>query len=159
VAEGPVIQLESENRAVCRPYHRSFKSKVNSLGVLAGCANSVGPQVRDSAITSLRDEEVTGRAWLPNSFLSLWTRPKNRTTVEVRTQTSAPFCHDGPAWPCTGVLPRASAANHRKSISASRRDDLGRLQTIVVTSKQRIKPVRSFPAPGRAPAESGNNSF
>jgi hypothetical protein len=34
----------------------------------------------------------------------LWTRPKNHTSVEVRIHTSAPSCHDGAAWPCTGAL-------------------------------------------------------
>ncbi len=53
--------------------------------------------------------------WLPkNSFLSqLWTRLKNRTTVEVRIHMSAPSCHDGSAWPCTGASTRATAAHHR----------------------------------------------
>jgi len=32
------------------------------------------------------------------------TRPKSRTTVEVEIHTSAPSCHDGLAWPCTGAL-------------------------------------------------------
>ena len=33
------------------------------------------------------------------------TRTKNRTTVAVSIHTSAPSCHDGPAWPCTGAVP------------------------------------------------------
>src|ERR1700692_1314155 len=42
-----------------------------------------------SAITSLRDDEVTERHGYQNYFFSLWTRPLNRTTLEARIHTSA----------------------------------------------------------------------
>jgi hypothetical protein len=34
----------------------------------------------------------------------IWTRRQNRTTVGASIHTSAPSCHDGPAWSCTGAL-------------------------------------------------------
>src|ERR1700742_1219742 len=52
------------------------------------------------------------------NLLPLSTRPENRTNVELRIHLSAPSCHDGPAWPCTGALCPCTAANHRESISA-----------------------------------------
>lgn len=47
---------------------------------------------------------VMGAPGYQKNLLPLSTRPKNRTTVEVSIHTSAPSCHDGPAWPCTGAF-------------------------------------------------------
>jgi hypothetical protein len=107
-----------------------------------------GQGAATSAGTSLRDGEVTERRHgCQNNFFSLWTPPKNRTTVEVEINTSAPSFYDGSAWRCTGEFyPFASAANHRNSISACRRDDLG-VANSNVTSKSMDPSVRSIPVP------------
>lgn len=71
-----------------------------------------------SAITSPRDDELTERRHgYQNYLFSLWTGPKSRTTVEVRTpHVSAVFTTALP-----GLAPvrptRASAVNPRKSIA------------------------------------------
>jgi hypothetical protein len=39
-----------------------------------------------------------------------------------KIHTSAPSCHDGPAWPCTGALSRASAVA-TGNITACQHDD------------------------------------
>ena len=58
-----------------------------------------------SVITSLRDDQETERCnGYQRNLLNLSTRPKNRTTVGLSIHMSAPSCHDGPAWPCTGAL-------------------------------------------------------
>jgi hypothetical protein len=97
-----------------------------------------------SAITSLRDIELTERRHgYQNNFFLLWTRPKNRTTVEVRIHTSAPSSRR----PCLALHRSAPPVqlppNHRKSISACRCDE-SVIANSNVTSKRRIKPVRSI---------------
>jgi hypothetical protein len=67
--------------------------------------------------------------------------------VETEINTSAPSFYDGSAWRCTGEFyPFASAANHRNSINACRRDDLG-VANSNVTSKSTDPSVRSISAP------------
>jgi hypothetical protein len=73
----------------------------------------------------LRDDEVTSAAMVTKEFPQFSKPPKNRINLEVRTHTSAPFYHDGPVWQCTGAFYPCTAANHRESISACRRDVLG----------------------------------
>jgi hypothetical protein len=51
-----------------------------------------------------------------------------------------------PVWPCTGALYPCTGANHKESISACQRNDLG-VATVNVTPKRQITPVRSIPAP------------
>src|ERR1700738_3431125 len=58
----------------------------------ARCPRSVYEENKPatSAMTSLRDDEVTERCHgYQNYLFSLWTRPPNRTTLEARIQTSA----------------------------------------------------------------------
>src|ERR1700728_3353354 len=62
--------------------------------------------------------------------------------------------HDVPVCPCTGAPYPCTAASHRESISACRRDDLG-VATVNVIPKRRVTPVRSIPAP----AESRNHNL
>jgi hypothetical protein len=76
-----------------------------------------GPAVSSLSLRSDDSLKVTalqfvirsdGNKWVGNRAhlvtKKFWTRPKNRTNVEVSIHTSAPSCHDGPAWPCTGAL-------------------------------------------------------
>ena len=100
-----------------------------------------------SAITSLRDDDLTERRHgYPNNFFLLWTRRKNRTTVEVRIHKSAPSSRR----PCLALHRSAPPVqlppNHRKSMSACRCHE-SVIANSNVTSKPRITPVRSIPAP------------
>jgi hypothetical protein len=125
---------------------------IGARGMIRARCPHPSPKVREnkpatSAITSLRDGDPTERRHgYQNDFFLLWTRRKNRTTVEVRIHTSGPSSRP----PCLALhrstppvqLPR----NHRKSISAYRCDELV-IADSNVTSKRWITPVRSFPAP------------
>ena len=91
-------------------------------------------------------------------FLPFLKTPKNPYYYGSKKSTRQRRLNDGPVWPCTGALNSCTAANHRESISACRRDDLG-VATVNVTRKRRITPVRSIPAPPCAPVESRNNNL
>ena len=87
----------------------------------------------------------------------IWTRSKNRTTVGVRTHTSAPSYHDGPAWPCTGALyPCICRQPPGETISACRRDDLGVANQKCDSDGSRLSAAFLRPARGRVPAERKN---
>jgi hypothetical protein len=79
-------------------------------------------------------------------FLPFLKTPKNPYYYGSKNSHVRAALNDGPVWPCTGALNTCTAANHRESISACRRDDLG-VATVNVTRKRRITPVRSIPAP------------
>src|ERR1700733_2164426 len=79
-------------------------------------------------------------------FLPFLKTPKNPYYYGSRKSTRQRRLNDGPVWPCTGALTSCTAANHRESICACRRDDLG-VATVNVTRKRRTTPVRSIPAP------------
>ena len=73
----------------------------------------------------MRAAEVPARACYPKFFFALDAAQENRTTVGNKNpRLRAVF-----TTALLGLAPasstRASAVNHRKSISASRRDDLG----------------------------------
>jgi hypothetical protein len=91
-------------------------------------------------------------------FLPFLKTPKNPYYYGSNQSTRQRRLNDGPVWPCTGALNTCTAANHRESISACRRDDLG-VATVNVTRKRRITPARSIPAPLGAPAESRNHNL
>jgi hypothetical protein len=68
-----------------------------------------------SAVTLLRDIELNrAPPWLPKLFFLLWTRSENRTTLEVRTQTSAPFFTAAPLGLAPVRSTRATAAQTPK---------------------------------------------
>src|SRR3984885_16264112 len=74
-----------------------------------------------SAVTFLRDIELnTTPSWLPKLFLLLWTRSENRTTLEVRTHTSAPSSRRLCLALHRFAPPVQLPPKHRKSMSACR---------------------------------------
>ena len=83
-----------------------------------------------------------GRVWLPKKLLSLSHGPRTVLLCE-QVSTRQRRLHDGPAWLCTGIPTRASAANHREGIGACRRD-ASVIATANVTST--ATPVRNIPA-------------
>jgi hypothetical protein len=78
-----------------------------------------------SVITSLRDDELTERAMVTKIIFSRSGHRPKTVLLWKQEPTRQGGLHDGPAWPCIGALPRASAASHRQLISARRRDELG----------------------------------
>jgi hypothetical protein len=77
-------------------------------------------------VVSLRDDEETQRSHgYQRNLLNLSTPPKNRATVRLSIISQRRLATTALLGLAPARSTRASAANHRESVSACRRDDLG----------------------------------
>jgi hypothetical protein len=76
-------------------------------------------------VTSLRDDELTERAMVTKIIFSRSGHGPKTVLFWKQESTRQSGLHDGPAWLASVRSARASAASHRRLISACRRDELG----------------------------------
>ena len=98
----PIIRRSAGKFAAmpCRGLHQKARTELN-----APLTQRCAVRLRN-ALEGTPQIAGNRRAWVTKKicFRSVSTRRKNHTNVGASIHMSAPFCHDGPAWPCTGAL-------------------------------------------------------
>jgi hypothetical protein len=98
----PIIRRSAGKFAAmpCRGLHQKARTELN-----APLTQQCSVRLRNALEGNATNRLVIDAPGLPKKSASAQsTRRKNHTNVGASIHMSAPFCHDGPAWPCTGAL-------------------------------------------------------